>query len=524
MDDSESRTDPAGAGGPGAGAPAAEGEPPLAQRVVARAADAVFWFDSRGRFFYVNESACRLLGYSADELCAMAVWDIDPDVTPETWPGAWEQIKRRGSYTFQARHRVKSGAQIPVQIAIYYLRHGGRELACSFCRDMTDRLRTEKALHAAMEEAERANLAKSRFLAAASHDLRQPLHAMELLAAVLSNKVQDAETQAIVADIQESLALTRRLLSALLDISELEAGTVVPKMEAVEVDPLLRRIKQQYAATARAKGLDLRVRETGATVRSDPGLLERILDNLAANAVRYTDSGGVLLGCRRRGGGWRIGVWDTGSGIPADRLSSVFEDFCQVHRSAHDRGAGLGLGLGIVRRLAALLDHEVSVHSEPGKGSLFQVEAEVMTPAAVADARPCEPHRMGMGEGTLLVIDDDEMVLSAMCRALETWGYQVIAAESEKQAVAALALDGTRPDLIIADYRLADGKTGIEAIETFRGLVDPALPAVIVTGDIAPASAHSLAESGLRVLHKPVRQAKLRALLRHLLETRSAKP
>ena len=276
--------------------------------------------------------------------------------------------------------------------------------------------------------------------------------------------------------------------------------------------------KQQYAAAADAKKLNLRARESRALVRSDPGLLERILDNLTANAVRYTDSGGVLLGCRRRAGKWRIEVWDTGSGIPADQFSAAFEDFRQLDRSARHRGAGLGLGLGIVRRLADLLGHEISLSSEPGRGTVFRVTAELVDRLPDAAATPCEPRRLGMSEGTLVVIDDDEMVLLAMCRALEAWGYRVIAAESEDQAVAALALDGSRPDLIMADYRLADGKTGIEAIKTLRGLVDPALPAVIVTGDIAPASAHSLAESGLRVLHKPVRQAKMRALLRHLLE------
>jgi PAS domain S-box-containing protein len=499
-------------------APLSEGGARLAQLALDRAADAVYWLDPEGRLVYVNQSACRMLGYAAEEFRGMAIWDLDPETTPESWPRIWERIKRRGALTFRARHRTKLDELIPVEVSVHHLRHDGRELACGVSRDVSERQRTEEALRVTKEEAERANSAKSRFLAAASHDLRQPLHAMELLTAVLSKKVTGEETQSIIADIQESLALTGRLLNALLDISELEAGTVVPKMQTVEIDPLLRRISQQYAVIAGEKSVKLRVRESRALVRSDPGLLERILDNLTANAVRYTDSGGVLLGCRRRSGKWRIEVWDTGAGIPSDKFSAAFEDFGQLDRSARNRGAGLGLGLGIVRRLADLLGHEISLGSEPGRGTVFRVAAEMVDRLSDAAAVPCEPRRPGMSEGTLVVIDDDEMVLFAMCRALETWGYRVIAAESEDQAVAALALEGVRPDLIIADYRLAAGKTGIEAIETIRSLVSSALPAVIVTGDIAPASAHSLAESGLRVLHKPVRQAKMRALLRHLLE------
>ncbi len=272
----------------------------LARLAIAWAGDAVFWIDRKGRIIYVNETACRLLGYTEGELCAMGVYDIDPEVAPETWPRTWEKIKRRRSYTFEAEHRTKSGGLVPLDVSIHYLEHDGRELACSLCRDITQRRRVEEDLRSAKEQAERVNTAKTRFLAAASHDLRQPLHAMELLASVLSGKVQDVETRAVVSDMQESLKLMGRLLNALLDISELEAGTVVPKVQGVEVDALLRRTKQQHDVVAQQKGLDLRVRESGAVIRSDPALLERILDNLTANAVRYTDSGRVLLACRRR--------------------------------------------------------------------------------------------------------------------------------------------------------------------------------------------------------------------------------
>ncbi len=492
----------------------------LARLAIAWAGDAVFWIDRKGRIIYVNETACRLLGYTEGELCAMGVYDIDPEVAPETWPRTWEKIKRRRSYTFEAEHRTKSGGLVPLDVSIHYLEHDGRELACSLCRDITQRRRVEEDLRSAKEQAERVNTAKTRFLAAASHDLRQPLHAMELLASVLSGKVQDVETRAVVSDMQESLKLMGRLLNALLDISELEAGTVVPKVQGVEVDALLRRTKQQHDVVAQQKGLDLRVRESGAVIRSDPALLERILDNLTANAVRYTDSGRVLLACRRRGDRCHIEVWDSGQGIPADQLSAVFEDFCQLDHSARDRGAGLGLGLGIVRRLADLLDHRIEVRSEPGRGTVFRVDVE-RAPAAArrpAELYPCEPLKLGGGQGTLIVIDDDSLVLSAMRQALESWGYDVVAAGSTDEAVAALSGGEAEPDLIIADYRLAGNATGIEAIEALCGHLGRRVPAVIVTGDIAPETQRHLADCGLRVLQKPVRPAKLRALVRHLLE------
>jgi PAS domain S-box-containing protein len=499
----------------------------LAQLVIARSKSGIFWIDRRGRILYVNETGCRQLGYTAGELSAMSIYDIDPEVTVENWPRAWERIKERRSYSFEAAHRAKSGHLVPLQVSNYYLEHNGQEVFCSVCRDITERRRIEESLRSAKEEAERANTAKSRFLAAASHDLRQPLHAMELLASVLSGKALDVESQAIVFDMQESLALMGRLLNALLDISELEAGMVVPKVQAVEVNLLLRRIKQQYDVIARQKGVELRVRESDAVVRSDPGLLERILANLVANAVNYTDSGRVLLGCRRRGGARQvIEIWDTGPGIPTDRLSAVFEDFCQLDHTARDRGAGLGLGLGIVRRLGSLLDHGVEVRSQPGRGSVFRVDIEAAPVRAhrAADHHPHEPPGMGVGVGTLVVIDDDNLVLSAMQQALESWGYDVVAAGSTAEAVAALSKDDVVPDLIIADYRLSGEETGVWAVETLREKLGQGLPAVIVTGDIAPETLRHLADSGLRVLQKPVRPAKLRALVRHMTEGQAQSP
>ena len=496
----------------------------LARFSLDRAGDAVYWIDPQGRFVYANETACRMLGYSPDELCAMGMTDIDPEVTPQNWPQTWTQIKERRAFTFEARHRTKSGSVIPVEVSIYHLADGDRELVCGFVRDISERLQGESALQASMAEAERANQAKTRFLATASHDLRQPLHAMELLVTVLSEKLPGAEVQSIISNIRESLALTRRLLDTLLDISELEAGAVSPQLQEMPLGPLLRRVQQQYGVIAGDQGLELRVVASTAVVLSDPGLLERILDNLLSNAVHHAGVGRVLLGCRRSGDRLRIEVWDTGPGIPADKLSAIFEDFCQLDASARDRGAGLGLGLGIVRRLADLLDHRIEVVSTPGRGSSFRVEAERCAALAAHEAGSAaeEPITPPAAGATVLVIEDDVMVLQAMQHVLQAWGYRAVGVPSLAQALEAVSGTEGLPDLVIADYRLPGDATGIDAVAALSGRAGRTLPAIIVTGDIASENTRELSDSGLHVLKKPVRPAKLRALLRHLLEERAA--
>jgi PAS domain S-box-containing protein len=496
----------------------------LARFSLDRAGDAVYWIDPQGRFVYANETACRMLGYSSDELSAMGMADIDPEVTPQNWPQTWAQIKERHAFTYEARHRAKSGTVIPVEVSIYHLAHGDRELVCGFVRDISERLQADTALQASKAEAERADQAKTRFLAAASHDLRQPLHAMELLVTVLSEKLPGAEVQSIISDIRESLSLTRRLLDSLLDISELEAGAVSSELRAVPLGPVLRRLQHQYGVIAGDQGLELRVVASTAVVLSDPGLLERILDNLVSNAVHHAGAGRVLLGCRRSGDRVRIEVWDTGPGIPADKLSAIFEDFCQLDASARDRGAGLGLGLGIVRRLVDLLDHRIEAVSTPGRGSSFRVEAERGTEPAAQEAGLAveEPIAQPAASATILVIEDDAMVLQAMQHVLQAWGYRVVGVPALPQALEALSGKEGLPDLVIADYRLPGEATGIDAVAALSGRAGRKLPAVIVTGDIAAGSTRELSDSGLHVLKKPVRPAKLRALLRHLLEDRGA--
>jgi PAS domain S-box-containing protein len=384
----------------------------------------------------------------------------------------------------------------------------------------------ERALRVAKDDAERANRGKSRFLAAASHDLRQPLHALELLHAALSESPMPKEIRPIVSDMGDSLGAMGRILNALLDISELEAGAVTPRVEDFPVDHLLRRLESEYRHGAKEKGLTLRVVPSGAIIRSDPDLIERILGNFLSNAIRYTSHGRVLLGCRRRARSLRIDVLDRGPGIPPNEIDGLFEEFRQLDVAAASRDKGLGLGLAIAKRLAKLLGHEIHVASILGRGSLFALEValgEAQEPERAQGLRP-EPSGHDLAGAKVILIEDDLAVATATQRFLETWGCRVTTVASGGQALSALEGLERPPDLIIADYRLPEGRSGMEAIEQLQGDHIGGVPALIVTGDTSPESLETLSKCGYNVLHKPVRPAKLRALVSNLLSEPAAGP
>ena len=377
----------------------------------------------------------------------------------------------------------------------------------------------ERALRQAKDEAERASRAKSRFLAAASHDMRQPLHALEFLLAALANRDLPADTGGILADIEATVGAMGRMLNTLLDLSELEAGAVAPQVGAFPINALLSRMRREYRHAAEAKALDLRVVPCGAVVDSDRDLLERIVGNFMSNAIRYTRQGRVLLGCRRRGRNLRIEVWDSGPGIVEQQVELLFEEFRKLEAAGRDSSQGLGLGLAIVKRLAALLSHEVHVASTPGKGSLFSVDVPLRPPT-----RPAWPAPRGsrailgeLSDTRVIVIEDDTAVARATERFLQSWGCRVVCAKSGEQALSELNRGDQPPDLIIADYQLPERRNGIEAIERLQAALNSAIPALIITGDTSAESLHQLSNSGYSVLRKPVRPAKLRALVRHLL-------
>jgi CheY-like chemotaxis protein len=313
------------------------------------------------------------------------------------------------------------------------------------------------------------------------------------------------------------------LFNALLDISKLDAGAVAPDVTAFPIDPLLRKIENMFAADARAKSLRLRVLPSSAWVRSDRVLLERILLNLVSNAVRYTERGGIIVGCRHRGDALRIEVWDSGIGIPEDQQQNIFREFYQVG-AARAGGAGLGLGLAIVDRLCGLLDHPLELASTQGKGSRFSITVP-RAPAQVEPAEVPHPLRAVLQPFTgkiVVVIDDDRLVLDGVCGLLRGWGCDVSASTSSDAALASLFELRQQPDLIISDHHFTHGETGIAVIERLRHSFNSPIPALLVTGDISVARREEAEAGGFELLQKPVPPMTLRATMSEILTRRGA--
>jgi CheY-like chemotaxis protein len=373
-----------------------------------------------------------------------------------------------------------------------------------------------QALSAAKEEADRSNVAKSRFLAAASHDLRQPLHALGLFAGALEDRIREPEAWELVSKIQDSTRALGEMFDALLDVSRLDAGVMDVHVTDVSLLPLLQRLEAEFTPQTRRKGLRLRVIPSRLAVRSDPVLLSRILQNLVSNAIRYTDQGRIVVGCRRRGAQVRLEVADSGRGIAPERRREIFEEFHRVEPDPARTGEGLGLGLSIVERLARLLDHRIDVDSTPGRGSVFTITVPRASRVAQPSEHPAHAP-LHLGGVSVLVVDDDATVLDATRQQLERWGCHVRAAPSAVEACDPERLAASSPDVIVADYQLAGGATGIEAIAAIRVMLGRPVPAVLVTGATSPDALGAARAGGFPLLHKPLAPAKLRAALTQLV-------
>jgi signal transduction histidine kinase len=388
----------------------------------------------------------------------------------------------------------------------------------SFNRMFTEsmRLRFENLelvgqLTAQKEAAESANLAKSRFLAAASHDLRQPIHALNLYLGAFAQLPLSQPAGALLRKVRQCASMMDEMFRTLLDVSKLDAGAVKPQFSVFAIAPLLARAKLEFEPQARAKGLALRVPRCSAFGKSDPVLVERILRNLVSNAIRYTETGSVIVGCRRVPGALRVSVYDTGVGIEQSEQSLVFEEFYQVGNRERDRSKGLGLGLAIVERLARLLDAPVTLRSQKGRGSLFAFDLERADPVELVASPVTRP--MGSTRdltGTLVVVvDDEELILDAAQILLRQWNCTVIAATSGPEALRQLADSKRPPDVLICDYRLRDNEDGVGVIEVLRNEFNDDIPALLITGDTDPEQIRIIAASGLAVLHKPLREDEL---------------
>ncbi|QCO02713.1 response regulator [Azospirillum argentinense] len=383
---------------------------------------------------------------------------------------------------------------------------GGRLVSViATVRDITEHKTAQAALAEARREADRANIGKSKFLAAASHDLRQPVQSLMLLMEALSTRATDPAMRKILTTMDRALGALKMLLDGLLDVSRLEAGAVEPKRVVFPVTELLDRIAANSRPVAVRKGLLLHIMPCGAHVDSDPMLLGRILQNFVENALRYTNRGRILVGCRRRGAVLRIEVWDTGIGIPTDRQDDIFQEFVQVGNASRDRDQGLGLGLAVVRRLAGMLDHPVSLRSEPGRGSVFRVEVPLADAPAPAETLPEDfPVTARMRAGArVLVVEDDPIVREGLCAMIRQWGHEAFPAASFGEAVEALRRHPD-PDVIVADYRLGEGHTGTETIREVRRRSKRPIPGILVTGDTAPERLAEAEAGKFSILHKPV--------------------
>ena len=381
--------------------------------------------------------------------------------------------------------------------------------------EIAERSRAEEAERRARDEAERANAAKSKFLATASHDLRQPFQAMRLFHHILQSRLTENATREIATRLGEAMQAGEELLNALLDISTLEAGTVEPRVSDYPIQPMLTRLAQEIEAQAAAKGLDFRMVPSSAVVRSDPVLLERMVRNLLNNALRYTQRGGILLGCRRTPGRISLSVVDSGIGIPPEKQQAVFEDFFQIGNPERDRSQGLGLGLPIVARMARLLDHPVSVRSRPGHGSAFVISVPFVQATTIPPQPAAEPVvEIPPSASTILVIEDDREQRIGMQMMLEGWGYRVIAAGSPEKALIAVRSAPRLPSLVISDFRMPSRITGVETIALIAQIVGRRIPGIILTGDTGPDRLREAKQSGCVLLHKPFAPERLREEVR----------
>ncbi|MBT9505099.1 PAS domain S-box protein [Rhodoferax sp.] len=478
----------------------------------------------------VNAAAVRALGYGRQELVSQRFVTCLFD--PQELLERAQELGRRGPLPPQDEFSLligkakageaneqewtlmrQDGSRFPALVVQVGLRNeGGLDGYVFVAIDITERRRSKLAVMNAMQAAESANLAKSRFMAAASHDLRQPLAALSLYVGLLKQRLLPGNDE-LLASLQSCVDSLSELMGDLLDVSKLSAGVVTPKLADFAVDAMLESVVAISSAEARLKGLDLRLRGKGWFTRSDRVLLQRIVSNFVANAISYTDQGGILIACRLHQGRQWIEVWDTGHGVPADKKAHIFEEFTQLEDSVQHRGSGLGLA--IAAKMAAVLGLRIRMSSRPGRGSMFAVElpaGQMVVPAAAPPPQAL-PRALVIG-----VVDDDTQVLPALVLALQAMGHEVVSATNTKDFMACLA--GRKLDIVLSDYRLASAGTGFGVIEVARSLFGADLPAIIITGDTDPALIRSMADRGIAVHFKPLKMDVLQALIADATRTR----
>jgi PAS domain S-box-containing protein len=495
------------------------------RRVLDSAPDAMVIIDASGSILYVNNQVASLFGHEPEELIGQPVECL----LPERFRA--KHIGHRQRYLSNLRARPmasgldlfalrKDRSEFPVEISLSPAADGARTLVVAAIRDTTDRRQIRMELREARELADHANQAKSRFLATASHDLRQPLQALSLLNGAMRRMVKDADLVDAVSQSEQAIAVMSRLLNALLDISKLDSGAVKPSITDFKVATLFEELRTEFAPLAANKGLRLHFEPCAEQVRSDQSLVGQIVRNLVSNAIKYTREGFVRVCCLRERGCVNLKVLDTGIGIPAGELVRIYDEFYQVGSATNVPREGYGLGLSIVSRIVTLLNLRLEVQSVEGKGTTFSLAL----PASAAAAEACDLETKGTGPVTdgggdrvrVLLVDDDPRVLNATRILLRIEGYEVITAASPAEALRRAA---EHPDirLLVTDYHLAANETGIEVLTSVRSILGADLPAVLVTGDTSAAVRELSSDVRLRAVSKPIRPDELLALFKELL-------
>ena len=500
--------------------------PELMCAVLESAPDAMLIVDRSGVIRFANQHVTELFGHPHEELLGQHIEILVPERSRrshETYRAGYAESGRArpmGSGPALAGLRV-DGSEFPVEISLSHVECEPEHLVVAAIRDMTSHLRVERELEAARADAERANLAKSRFLATASHDLRQPVQSLSLLAGTLRRLATDAAALEAVASLEQAVRTMSRLLNALLDVSKLESGKIKPDIRDFPVALLLRELRGEFLGSAHNKGLELVVDPVDEWAHSDPLLVGQILRNLVTNAIRYTQQGAVTLRSRRDGDALRIEVRDTGVGIPKDQLAFIYDEFYQVASDSAVAREGYGLGLSIVQRLVRLLQVRLDVVSEVGAGSTFTLTLPRAGAAAGVSTLPsdpvvCSPPPPAAQRQHLLLIEDDPAVLNATRMLLGTEGYRVTATSSAAEAVQRAA-ELHDIDIIVSDFHLGNGGNGADAIASIRSRLGRPTKAILITGDTTAAMAEQSAEGSLRLVRKPVTADELLGTLRELL-------
>jgi len=495
-------------------------------RVLIEAApDAMVIVDDAGEIAIVNGQTEKMFGYDRKEMLGNKIEMLLPDRIRKSHVGhragfANSPALRPMGIGMELVGQRKNGTEFPVEISLSPVKTEKASFISSVIRDVTDRKRMEKEIIAAQQAAERANKANSAFLAAASHDLRQPVQALSLLNGALRRTVKDERALEMIESQDHSLTAMTNLLNSLLDISRLDAGAVIPEFEEFPMQRLIDRLSAEFARQAQHKGLEFTSSPCGAVVRSDPNLLSEIIQNLVSNAIRYTDKGKVELNCCKGDGSCSIEVRDTGIGIGKDQQEAIFKEFHQVKPKGGSK-EGFGLGLAIVSRLADLLRHDIEVESDIGKGSCFRVTLPTVDhsgPHAEDEERSHYEHAEA-ATGLIVLIEDDVNVANAWGMLLEAEGYRVATAASATEANALINHLDEAPSLIVSDFHLLDGSTGIEAVTNIREHYGLNIPAFIVTGDTSKIVKEAQTVENCTLLNKPVNTGRLLSAARHATRT-----